>query len=124
MPLRSLDAISFLATSDAAKSKAFFEQLLGLQLLEETDFAIVFQLGNGSLRIQKVQQVSPSPYTAMGWQVKDIGKLVGELADKGIEFERHEGLPQSDSGVWASPSGAKIAWFKDPDGNILSLTQR
>ena len=123
MPLRNQNTISFLATADASESRAFFEQIVGLDLLEETDFALVFSIANGQLRIQKVQQVSPPAYTCMGWEVDDIETVVATLSDRGVVFDQYDGLQQSEHRIWTSPSGAKIAWFRDPDGNTLSLTQ-
>jgi len=70
-----------------------------------------------------VQSHTPPNYTVLGWDVADIGAEMKELTERGVKFERYEGLEQDGSGVWTSPSGAKIAWFKDPDGNVLSLTQ-
>ena len=123
MPLRNQNAISFLATANASKSKLFFEQTLGLHLIEETDFALVFLTGDVQLRIQKVEQISPTGYTSMGWQIDNIEALVAVLSDRGVVFDQCDGLEQSQSGIWTSPSGAKVAWFKDPDGNTLSLTE-
>ena len=123
MPLRNQNATSFLATASVVESKVFFEEVIGLNFVEETDFALVFSIGNGQLRIQKVEQVSPPPYTSMGWQVDDIEHVVGVLTDRGLAFERFDDFTQDDRGIWTSPSGAQIAWFKDPDGNTLSLTQ-
>jgi len=123
MPLRNLNAISFLATANAGESRKFFEKLVGLEFVEETDFALVFSVGKSQLRIQKISKISPASYTSMGWQVDDIEKVVAELLDGGIVFERYDGMAQDARGMWTSPTGAKIVWFKDPDGNILSLTQ-
>jgi hypothetical protein len=75
------------------------------------------------LRIQKVKKLQPAPYTALGWLVPDIRAAVESLTSRGVRFERYEGVPQNDLGIWAAPSGAQVAWFKDPSGNILSLTQ-
>jgi hypothetical protein len=86
-------------------------------------FAIVFDANGVMLRVQKVQEHTPPPYTVLGWDVADIHACVKELAGRGVSCERYEWLEQDESGVWASPSGASIAWFKDPDGNTLSLTQ-
>ena len=124
MPLQNQNAILFLATANAPESRVFFEKTIGLEFIEETDFALVFSVCNGLLRIQKVQQLSPAPYTSMGWQVDDIESVAAVLADRGVVFDRYDGLAQSASGIWTSPLGAKIAWFKDPDGNTLSLTQQ
>ena len=72
---------------------------------------------------QRVQEVAPHPYTALGWEVRDIDAAVGALARKGIRFERYEGLSQDAAGIWTSPGGARVAWFKDPDGSTLSVTE-
>ena len=124
MPLRHQNTISFLATTNAPVSKLFFEKTVGLTLVEESEFALVFSTGNGQLRIQKVHEFSPQSYTSMGWQVTEIETVVAALTNNGVQFDQHAGLEQGVSGVWNSPSGAKIAWFKDPDGNKLSLTQQ
>ena len=123
MPLRNQNTISFLATANARESRAFFENLVGLKFIEETDFTLVFSIAKSHLRIQKVSNISPAPYTSMGWQVDDIEKAVAALRGRGVIFEVYEGLVQDLNGIWTSPTGAKIAWFKDPDGNTLSLTQ-
>jgi len=83
----------------------------------------VFDLGATTLRIQKVESVPEVNYTVLGWEVLDIKQCVAELTQKGVQFEKFSQLPQDELGVWNSPSGASIAWFKDPDGNTLSLTQ-
>jgi catechol 2,3-dioxygenase-like lactoylglutathione lyase family enzyme len=123
MPLRDQNIVAFLATENAPKSRDFFEKVIGLELVEETDFALVFLVGSGQLRIQKVTGISLQPYTSLGWQVDDIEAVVESLANKGVVFDHHEGMVQDTAGIWTSPSGAKVAWFKDPDGNTLSLTQ-
>lgn len=75
------------------------------------------------LRIQKVDQVNPHGYTALGWKVSNIQKEVSKLSKRGVKFVRYEGMHQDENGIWTAPSKAKIAWFTDPDGNILSLTE-
>ena len=115
--------VFFLATTDAVLSAEFYQGRLGLQCTDEDDFAIVFDSGFAHLRIQKVKSFTPQPFTALGWSVVSTKKIVGELGPAGVVFERFAGLEQNAMGVWTSPSGAKIAWFKDPDGNLLSLTQ-
>jgi catechol 2,3-dioxygenase-like lactoylglutathione lyase family enzyme len=113
----------FLATADAARSRTFYEKALGLKFVDDNPFALVFQVGPSLLRIQKVQQVSVAPYTALGWAVDDIRQTVSELSAAGVKFQQYEGVPHDADGVWRSPSGALVAWFQDPDGNILSATQ-
>ena len=85
--------------------------------------ALVFQVGDSMLRIQKVQQVHAVPYTALGWAVSDIRGTVRHLSEMGVAFERYEGMNQDGDGIWQAPSGALVAWFRDPDGHVLSLTE-
>jgi catechol 2,3-dioxygenase-like lactoylglutathione lyase family enzyme len=120
----SLDKpILFLATASADRSRAFYQDTLGLALIADEPFALVFRVGESTLRIQKVQQVHPPPYTALGWSVPDIRETVAHLRKRGITFDRYEGMNQDADGIWQSPSGAQIAWFRDTDGHVLSLTQ-
>ena len=85
--------------------------------------ALVFDVNGTMLRVQKVHELVPARHTVLGWDVPDIAARMKELVERGVRFEHFPGLPQDESGIWTSPSGAKIAWFKDPDGNTLSLTQ-
>ena len=123
MTLGVHDLITFLQTTHPEKAKAFYGDVLGLTLVEDSPFAIAFRSGRTSVRIQKVQSFSPSPFTSLGWQVPDIRAAAQQLVAKGVLFERHEGMKQDDLGIWLSPGGSQICWFKDPDGNTLSLTQ-
>ena len=121
--LNQSKVVAFVATSRPDEAKSFYQETLGLRLLTEDAFAIVFDANGVMLRVQKVQEQMPPPYTVLGWDVSDIHASVKELSSRGVECERYEWLEQDESGVWTAPSGAKIAWFKDPDGNTLSLTQ-
>lgn len=116
-------AVAFIATTKADESRAFYESVLNLRCLSEDPFAIVFELGSSTLRIQKVDSIPDTNYTVLGWEVNDIQEQVKQLSTKGVQFEKFSQLPQDEFGVWKSPSGASIAWFKDPDGNTLSLTE-
>jgi catechol 2,3-dioxygenase-like lactoylglutathione lyase family enzyme len=125
MPLLdSASIMAFSATADADRAKAFYRDQLGLRLVSDEPFALVFDAGGTMLRVQKVKEVRVAQYTALGWQVPDIAAKVEELEKAGVKFE-HYGMPgQDEKGIWTPPgSTAKVAWFKDPDGNILSLTQ-
>jgi catechol 2,3-dioxygenase-like lactoylglutathione lyase family enzyme len=113
----------FVATTDAKCARKFYEGMLGLAFVSEDPFALVFQCGGLQLRIQKVERKPEIPYTVLGWAVADIQKTVWRLAKAGVEFLRFEGMGQDGDGIWQSPSGARVAWFRDPDGNMLSLTQ-
>ena len=115
--------ICFVATRDATGARRFYEATLGLKCVSEDPFAIVFDANGTMLRVQKVKELTPAQYTALGWEVADIAAQIRELNESGVRFERFPGLPQDELGVWTSPSGAKVAWFKDPDGNTLSLTE-
>ena len=115
--------ILFSATAQAETSRQFYEHTLGLTFVSEFPFALVFETGGVMLRIQKVETVIPPPYTVIGWEVADINQSVAKLNDKGVKFERFGFLTQDESGIWTTPDGAKVAWFKDPDGNTISITQ-
>ena len=114
---------AFVATTDPERAKAFYGDTLGLPLVSDDPWALVFSAAGAVLRIQKVERHTPHPFTALGWSVPDVAADVAALASRGVRFERYEGMQQDAAGVWTSPSGAKVAWFKDPDGNVLSLTE-
>jgi len=116
-------SILFLATADPARSRDFYERVLGLTFIADEPPALVFRVGNSMLRIQKVHQVQAAPYTALGWEVADIRRAVRDLRAAGVVFQRYDGMNQDGDGIWHAPSGALIAWFRDPDGHVLSLTQ-
>ncbi len=122
--LKEATLTGFVATSNAEQSRHFYGETLGLNLIEETPYAMVFKFSNTVIRVQKVQQVCAPPYTTLGWEVNNIAVSVSKLSDSGVLFERYEGLQQDDHGIWSIPGGASVAWFKDPDGNLLSLTQQ
>lgn len=116
--------MAFLATADPERAAAFFRDKLGLRLLEESPYALAFDAAGIMLRVQIVPAgVQPHPYTAFGWEVEDIRSAVLALTGNGVPFERFSGMPQDELGIWTAPGGARVAWFKDPDGNILSLTE-
>ena len=117
------DVISLVATADPTKARSFYHDVLGLDLVNETPFALEFDSKGRMLRVQIVEQVLVAPYTVLGWIVKDINAEIEGLKPRGVVFERFPWLSQDENGVWTSPSGARVAWFKDPDGNTLSLTQ-
>ena len=117
------EAMSFVATARPDQALIFYGKVLGLELLEDTPFAMVFQTGGRMLRVQKLSAVSPAPNTVLGWKVANIYAEIASLTAKGVEFLRYAGLAQDEEGVWTSPPGHKIAWFADPGGNNLSLTQ-
>jgi catechol 2,3-dioxygenase-like lactoylglutathione lyase family enzyme len=115
--------MAFVGVSDAARARAFYRDTLGLHLISEDSFALAFDVQGVMLRVTLVHEVSPRPYTVLGWQVEDAAARVTALASAGVQFERFPGIVQDESGIWTAPGGARIGWFKDPDGNILSITQ-
>jgi len=115
--------MAFVATKDPPRARSFYETTLGLLVIADDPFAIVLDANGTMLRIQKVQEVMPAPYTALGWRVPDIRSAVQGLGEKGVTFERFGSFPQNELGIWTADDGTKVAWFKDPDGNLLSLTQ-
>ncbi len=121
--LESRSPIAFIATVMPERSKAFYSETLGLPLIADDQFSLVFDLAGIPLRVQKVRELQPQPFTALGWQVPDAAATVEALGLRGVRFERYAFLQQDALGIWDAPGGARIAWFKDPDGNLLSLTQ-
>ena len=119
----SRQPISFVATHDPEAARCFYGDVLGLDLVDANPYALVFSEGGDTLRVQIVPQFTPVAHTVHGWQVKNIELEVAELSAKGVEFSKFDQLEQAGNGVWTSPDGHKIAWFKDPSGNILSFTQ-
>jgi catechol 2,3-dioxygenase-like lactoylglutathione lyase family enzyme len=115
--------VAFVASADPERAKAFYRDILGLRLVADDPYALVFDAAGTTLRVQKVQAHAPLPYTALGWVVPDVAALALQLAKSGTRCERFPGIDQDEAGVWTTPGGAKVAWFKDPDGNLLSLTE-
>jgi catechol 2,3-dioxygenase-like lactoylglutathione lyase family enzyme len=121
--LGSSDLIAFVPTKDMSKARPFYERVLGLPLEGESPVACAFRANGVLLRLIVVEQLTPFPFTLLGWTVADIAAAAAGLTARGVAFERFEGVEQDELGVWRSPGGAHVAWFKDPDGNTLSLTQ-
>jgi catechol 2,3-dioxygenase-like lactoylglutathione lyase family enzyme len=122
--LGSHKIMAFAPTLDANKARSFYEAVLGLRVLSQDNFALALDANGIMLRVTNVPPAfKPQPFTVLGWEVPDIVKAVSELKQKGVHFESY-GMPAQDAeGIWTAPGGTKVAWFKDPDGNILSLTQ-
>jgi catechol 2,3-dioxygenase-like lactoylglutathione lyase family enzyme len=121
--LGTAKVVCFAATARVASARAFYGEVLGLKLVEESPFALVFDANGTTLRVQKVDAVTPAKYTVLGWEVDDLRSVARGLVTRGVRFRRYEGMDQDADGIWASPSGALVAWFEDPDGNTLSLTE-
>ncbi len=121
--LGSSDLIAFVPTKDMTRARPFYERTLGLKLEGSSPVACAFRANGVLLRLIAVEQLTPYPFTVLGWSVEDIATTVAGLTASGVVFERFEGVEQDELGVWRSPGGARVAWFKDPDANTLSLTQ-
>ena len=118
--------IGFIPTKDADRSRVFYAETLGLHFISDDGFALVFRSGTNMIRIARAGDFTPAPFTILGWEVMDIVAEVTALTAAGIAFARYPFLPQDqvdDHGIWTAPGGNKIAWFQDPDGNTLSLSQ-
>jgi len=114
---------AFIPTIQPEKSKHFYKDILGLKLLSQDNYAIEFDANGIRLRITPVEKFVVHPFTVLGWDVEDIAAVVKALNEKGVEFERYGFLEQDSLGIWTAPGATKVAWFKDPDGNLLSLSQ-
>jgi catechol 2,3-dioxygenase-like lactoylglutathione lyase family enzyme len=123
--LGSSKLVAFAPTLNPVKARAFYEGVLGLRLVEDqAPFALVFDANGTMLRVTSVRELTPQVFTVLGWDVGDIEATIDKLTASGVEFLRFAGMNDTDPrGIWTSPNGARVAWFKDPDGNALSLTE-
>ena len=118
-----MKAMQFVASARPAQALEFYRDVMGFELIEDSPFALAFDAFGTMLRVQKVESLEPYPFTAIGWQVDDIESEHGILAERGAEFLRFPHFDQDEHDVWTSPDGARVCWFRDPDGNTLSLTE-
>ena len=114
---------AFVPTIKPDKAKSFYTDILGLKLLSEDNYALEFEANKILLRVIIVQELKPQVFTVLGWNVDDISFTIKLLNEKGVVCEKYDFLEQDNLGIWTSPGGSKVAWFKDPDGNVLSLTE-
>ncbi len=121
--LESANVVAFLATARPADCRRFYQETLGLISLGEDPHTLMFDCNGTTLRIQKLKTVTPGVHTALGWQVSDLVRELRHLHARGVVPVRYEGLEQDRDGVWTAPDGTLLAWFRDPDGNILSLSE-
>ena len=121
--LGSINIVAFVPTKDPAMERSFYVGVLGLRFVKDDGFAMVLDANGIMVRIAKAQEFKPALFTILGWQVSGIEKLVAALHEKGVDFEIFGFLQQDKLGIWTAPSGDKVAWFKDPDGNVLSVSQ-
>jgi catechol 2,3-dioxygenase-like lactoylglutathione lyase family enzyme len=114
--------VAFIPSTDLERSRRFFAETLDQRVVEVTGFAVVLDVGGTTVRVVDVGgELRPQPFTVFGWRVEDLDAEIATLTARGVEFLRYDGMTQDDRGAWTSPSGTRIAWFKDPDGNTLSL---
>lgn len=116
--------VAFAPTTDFDKARSFYEGILGLKFLRNDGFALVMEANGVPIRIAKVGKFTPAQFTVLGWAVQDIEETVSTMEKNGVKFERFPGMEQDALGIWSAPGGAKVAWFKDPDGNILSVSEQ
>jgi catechol 2,3-dioxygenase-like lactoylglutathione lyase family enzyme len=121
--LGSTNIVAFVPTKDSEKARAFYEGVLGLRFIKDDGFAMVLDANGIMIRVAKVPQFTPAQFTILGWQVTDIENFVTELTKRGVHFEIFGFFKQDSLGIWTAPTGDKVAWFKDPDGNILSVSE-
>ncbi len=117
--------IGFVTTSDPQQAKAFYGDALGFRLISDDEFALVFDANGTMLRVGKGRKSAPAQHTVLGWEVEDIHAAIRALVPRGVKFEQWN-LPfmkQDEHGVWTPPNGDQVAWFKDPDGNVLSISR-
>jgi len=115
--------VGFVPTKDSQKARAFYEGKLGFQFVSDDQFALVMRAGDTMIRIAKAQDFTPAPYTVLGWEVQDIDAIVRWLTQRGVVFEKYPFVQDRELGIWTTPGGDKVAWFKDADGNVLSVSQ-
>ena len=124
MGLSGYNIIGFISIVDVSRAKSFYRDTLGLRLMtEEPPFALVFDAHGIMIRLGMAKEITPAHGTVLGWQIPEISATVKELMQAGVQFERYAGMNQDELGIWTSPTGAKVAWFKDPDGNTLSISE-
>jgi catechol 2,3-dioxygenase-like lactoylglutathione lyase family enzyme len=121
--LGATDIVAFVPTLDYEKSRSFYEGILGLRFVKNDGHAMVLDANGIMLRVSKVRELNPMPFTILGWEVSDIATVVSGLQQRGVHFDRFGFFEQDELGIWTAPTGDKVAWFKDPDGNILSVSE-
>ena len=115
--------VAFVPSGDLERAERFYTGVLGLSRKSRDDFALLVEANGVTIRITRTDGFEPQAFTILGFDVEDVEKTARALAAKGVKFQRYPGMKQDASGVWASPSGSRIAWFKDADGNVLSIAQ-
>jgi catechol 2,3-dioxygenase-like lactoylglutathione lyase family enzyme len=121
--LASGKMVGFIPTKDYEKARAFYEGKLGFEFISLGEYALVMSIGGHKIRIAKIPNFTPLQGTILGWEVENIAAVVAWLRDKGVATEKFPFVQDHELGIWTAPTGDKVAWFKDPDGNILSVGQ-
>src|SRR6202140_380514 len=121
--LASSKIIGFVPTKDSVKARGFYEGILQFQFVSDDMFALVMRAGETMLRLGKVQDFTPAPYTVLGWEVSNIEEVVKGLQKRGVALEKFDVVQDKELRIWTTPDGNKVAWFTDPDGNVLSVSQ-
>ena len=114
---------AFIPTIEPEKARNFYMNVLGLKLVSEDHYGMEFYTNGVLLRVTTVNKLTPQPFTVLGWDVEDLPSMIVSLGKSGIKFEKYNYIEQDNYGIWTAPGGLKVAWFKDPDGNLLSLTE-
>lgn len=121
--LQGSEPVAFLPSTDLDRSAAYFGDVLGLELVDRSPFACVFRVGGHTLRVTRVDDLRPQPFTVFGWLVTDLRATLVALRSRGLQTLRYDGMDQDDDDIWTTPGGDRVAWFSDPDANVLSLTE-
>ena len=121
--LASAELVAFVPVTDLGRARTFYEGVLGLPCVDADRFACVLDCAGTTLRATLVEGYAPPAHTVVGWALGDLPATVRYLTDRGVEMARYPGLDQDEQGIWTTPNGDRVVWFKDPDGNTLSLTQ-
>ena len=114
---------SIIWTSRVSAAETFYRDLLGLRLRGKSDGALVFDVGGSDLRVSPIPSTTPSTHTVLGFSVMDLDAEMALLGARGVSFERFDEFPHDEHGALTTPDGARVAWFRDPDGNLLSIVQ-
>jgi catechol 2,3-dioxygenase-like lactoylglutathione lyase family enzyme len=121
--LEDAELVAFVASTDLEEAARFYGEVLGFRLLEKSEFANVYDANGTPLRVTTVERAAQAPYTVLGWRVANIAETIRALREAGVVFKRYDGMTQDGDDVWIAPGGSRVAWFADPDGNVLSLQQ-
>jgi catechol 2,3-dioxygenase-like lactoylglutathione lyase family enzyme len=121
--LESGKMVGFVLTRDYQQARAFYEGKLGCEFVSLDQYALVMRLGGHQIRIAKAPSLSPLQSTVLGWEVRDIEAVAAWLKNQGVALEKYPFIQDRELGIWTAPGGDRVAWFKDPDGNVLSVSQ-